>query len=395
MTISCNAELFDGNSTTPQNGYMRLSDEGIALTGQDCIHYQWSFSEIDSLQNTATGYCCILNQRSSSGNQLQLFFTDDTVYQELQRQINQRKTFVIRFFQKIWALKLWQITLVILLTLVSFFCLFFLLLHRAYTITPVSYDTHLGSKVDSSLAQIYQRCESPAIDTFLEKAMKQLSRPDDRFSHRVIVLNDPAQNAISIPGGTIYLFRGLLDSSRGPDEILGVLSHEISHAEERHSVRQILQSLGLYYMTSLFIGIALEGFDFLEGLEQTLEMSSILFTLRYSRQFEREADSLGILRLHSVNLRVGPLDSLLTRITPPPRGRDRILNLLSTHPLQKERSERFAKARSRETFAPDTVFNLERENWDTIKKCCNDSIPQKPLWKKLIRTRGQRKPDSD
>lgn len=89
---------------------------------------------------------------------------------------------------------------------------------------------------------MYERCESPAIDTFLAKAMRQLSKPEDRFKHRVIVLNDPTENAISIPGGTIYLFRGLLDSSRGPGEILGVLSHEISHAEERHSVRQVLQS---------------------------------------------------------------------------------------------------------------------------------------------------------
>lgn len=395
MSLTCIAELFDGNCTTPQNGTMRLSAEGIALSGTDHIHYQWKFSEIDSMQNTATGYCCILKQRSASGNQLQLFFTDEIIYQELQRQTQRRKSAPVRLFHKIWALKLWQITLVILFTLVCFFYLFFLLLHRAYTITPVSYDTHLGSKIDSSLAQIYQRCESPAIDTFLEKAMRQLSKPDDRFRHRVIVLDDPTQNAISIPGGTIYLFRGLLDSSNGPDEILGVLSHEISHAEERHSVRQILQSLGLYYMSSLFIGIAIEGFDFLDGLEQTLEMSSILFTLRYSRQFEREADSLGILRLHSANLRVGPLDSLLTRITPPPRGRDRIFNLLSTHPLQKERSERFAKARSLETFAPDTVFNVERKNWDTIKKCCYDSIPQKPLWKKLIRSRSKRKADSD
>jgi predicted Zn-dependent protease len=214
--------------------------------------------------------------------------------------------------------------------------------------------------------------------------MHQLSKPDDRFIHRVIVLNDPTENAISIPGGTIYLFRGLLDSSKGPDEILGVLSHEICHAEERHSVRQIIQSLGIYYMSSLAIGIAIDGFDFLEGLEQTLEMSSLLFTLRYSRQFEREADSLAILRLHNAHLRVGPLDSLLTRLTPPPSWRDRLLILLSTHPMQKERSERFTRARNNETFSPDTIFDVERANWVMIKKCCTDSMPSKPFWKKLI-----------
>jgi Zn-dependent protease with chaperone function len=326
---------------------------------------------------------------------LQLFFTDLTTCQEIQRQIQSKKSAITRLFHKVWSLKLWQITLVIFLVLILFFYAFFYLLLRAYYVTPTAYDTYLGNKIDSTLAKVYTRCESPQIDTFLQKAMHRLSNPDDRFLHRVIVLNDPTENAISIPGGTIYLFRGLIDSSKGPDEILGVLSHEISHAEERHSVRQIIQSLGIYYMSSLAIGIAIDGFDFLEGLEQTLEMSSLLFTLRYSRQFEREADSLGILRLHSVHLRVGPLDSLLTRLTPPPSWRDRILTLISTHPMQKERSERFTRARNNETFSLDTVFNSERENWDVIKKCCNDSMPTKPFWKKLIPSGAKRVPDPD
>jgi predicted Zn-dependent protease len=217
--------------------------------------------------------------------------------------------------------------------------------------------------------------------------MARLTFPTDRFPHRVIVLNDTMENAFALPGGTIYLFRGLLEKSPTPDAVLGVLSHEIAHVECRHTVRQIIQNMSVGYLTTLVIGMAIDGFDQLEGLESTLEMSSVLFMLRYSRTFEREADSLAILRMHRAGLRVGSLDSLLTRLSPPPRKRDRLLTWLSTHPLNEERSRRFQAARAQETFAQDTVFAVERENWQKIRKGCPPPRDTRPLWKKVIRRR--------
>jgi Zn-dependent protease with chaperone function len=380
-------ELFDGSSTNAVIVQVELKDEGISFIfpdGAACHHH---FSAIKHINETASGYSLTLKQNQSlQSPDQQLHFADTNLYASLLEGINSSKSihYHHRIAFRFRRLKLWQIAVFTITALTIFLSVFFTLLQHAYNITPSSYDTYLGTKIDSTMAHVYTRCGSPQMDIFLSKAMERLSRPDDRFSHKVIVINDPTRNAVSIPGGTIYLFRGLLDSSRSPDEILGVLSHEISHAERRHSVRQIIQSMGIYYMSTLSIGIAIDGFDFLQGLENALEMSSLLFTLRYSRQFEREADSLGIERLHRANLQVGPLDSILTRLTPPPRWRDRILTIFSTHPMQQERSARIAEARKNETFSPDTFFTVERAQWATIKRCCTDSMPAKPFWKKLI-----------
>jgi Zn-dependent protease with chaperone function len=392
--LHCTGELLDGSSTDAIEVQVEVNDEGLSLIfpdGEICHH---QFSEFNHINETANGYSLTFRQNPlQQGPNQQLHFIDSHLYSTLLDIINLSKSPHIhhRIANHFRRLKLWQIALFTISTLIIFLSAFFSLLQHAYNITPSAYDTYLGNKIDSTFSHVYTRCESQQMDTFLSKAMERLSQPDDRFPHRVIVINDPTQNALSLPGGTIYLFRGLLDSSKSPDEILGILGHEISHAEHRHSVRQIIQSMGIYYMSTLSIGIAMDGFDFLQGLENTLEMSSLLFTLRYSRQFEREADSLGIERLHRANLQVGPLDSILTRLTPPPRWRDRILAIFSTHPMQQERSSRIAEARKKETFSPDTFFIVERSQWDMIKKCCTDSMPSKPFWKKLISRKKNKK----
>jgi Zn-dependent protease with chaperone function len=380
-------ELLDGTSTTAVPVTIELTEEGLSLLFSDGKTQIWPYQHICDIQQTANGFSCLRNQDSSVSDYVkhQICFTDESLFREIQKRSLATKPVLQKAYKQFWTLSVWKILLVTIILLGSFFYLFSRVLLKVYLITPCSYDIHLGNNIDSTITHVFEQCKSPELDTFLQKALKQLSQPDDKFPHRVIVLNDSTKNAISIPGGTIYLFRGLLESSSGPDEILGVLGHEISHAEKRHSVRQIFQSMGVYYMSKLFIGVAVDGFDMMQGLEETLEMSSILFTLRYSRDFEREADSLSIERLHKARLKVGPLDSLLTRITPAPRYRDRLFAIFSTHPLPKERSERFSAARQHEIFEPDTLFNIERKKWDEIKKCCSQKAAPKPFWKKILR----------
>lgn len=380
-------ELLDGTGTSAFPVTIEVTEEGLSLLFSDGETRLWPYQKICDIKQTANGFSCSFNHDSNAPDHIkhQLCFTDQSLFQELQNRTFATKPALQKVYKKFWTLSLWKIFLITVILIGSFFFLFSLVLLKAYLITPCSYDIHLGNNIDSTMSHLYDQCKTEELDTFLQKAVIQLSQPDDKFSHQVIVINDPTKNAISIPGGIIYLYRGLLESSSSPDEILGVLGHEISHAEKRHSVRQIIQSMGVYYMSKLFIGIAIDGFDMLQGLEEALEMSSVLFTLRYSRDFEREADSLCIERLHKARLKVGALDSLLTRITPPPRYRDRILAIFSTHPLQKERSERFNAARQYETFESDTVFNIERKRWDEIKKGCSQMPPPKPFWKKILK----------
>jgi Zn-dependent protease with chaperone function len=382
----CNGEIFDGASTTPVNVVLELDNTALIIRDVDGCEEKVPLLSVLRPEKTGTGFRC--GFRDPLGNiehARTICFSDSSFFDKLDQAILLNSPASHRaaaIFGKIGIVKLLLVSIVVLAV---FFAVFYSLLIRAYLLAPVSYDVHLGQKVDSTISRFAQSCSSPSLDTFFVKALGRLTLPGDRFPHRVIVLNDSTQNAISIPGGTIYLFRGLLEKSNSPDEVLGVLSHELAHCEKRHVVRQIIQSMGISYMITLTAGIMIDGFDLLDGIERTFEMSSIFFTLRYSRSFERDADSLAIERLHYAGLTVGPLDTLLNRISPPSRLRDRLLVFFSTHPDMAERSKIFSTARNKETGNKDTVFCKEREIWNTLKKTCPTPRDSIPLWKKVLK----------
>jgi beta-barrel assembly-enhancing protease len=383
--MKCNAEHFNGLSTIPRQVSLELMHEYLLVKDMD-IEFRYSYSQIVRPDKIPGAFRCSLSNNADPAEPVHsVQFTDPEFFKALDTFILKASPFHARIGASFWGLGLFRLLILTILILAGFIGLFYYLLLRAYLLAPVSYDTHLGERFHATWSNFIEPCSSPQLDTFFTKALATLSLPDDRFTHKVIILNDTTQNAIALPGGTIYVFKGLIEQSSSPDELLGVLSHEIAHSEKRHTVRQIIQSTGVTYIITLSIGMAIDGADLLDGLEKTLEMSSVLFMLRYSRGFEREADSLAINRLHHADLRVGPLDTLLNRLTPKPRLRDRFFSILSTHPLTQERSVRFVDARSKETFPQDTVFVTERLQWNTIKRSCPAPKDSTPLWKKLLR----------
>jgi Zn-dependent protease with chaperone function len=382
-------ELYDGRSTTPIAVVLSLTPEGLAVRRPDGISTIVRYNEIRNLEKAGDTFRCSIAAASTAGDKPAdvLHFSQVELYRELAIRIAGFRPPLQRVFAKIGSFKIWQVFLIVIVSLALFIALLYALVLQAYRVTPVSYDEYLGRKIDSTWSTLYEPCTTPPIDSFISQGMRRLTLPTDRFPHRVIVLNDSMENAFALPGGTIYLFRGMIEKSPTPDAVLGVLSHEIAHIERRHTVRQIIQNLSVGYLVKLVVGMAIDGFDQLQGLESTLEMSSVLFMLRYSRTFEREADSLAIVRMHTAGLRVGPLDTLLTRLSPKPRKRDRLFAWLSTHPLNEERSRRFQAARKQETFPQDTVFASVRENWKQIRKGCTPPRDTRPLWKKVVRRR--------
>ena len=94
-------------------------------------------------------------------------------------------------------------------------------------------------------------------------------------------------NAFAVPGGQVFIFSGLLKSAKRPEELAGVLAHEIAHVTRRHSLRNIISSAGLWLTLSTLFGNS-------EGLAAILtDGSKFLLNQKFSRDFEREADDTG------------------------------------------------------------------------------------------------------
>jgi predicted Zn-dependent protease len=100
---------------------------------------------------------------------------------------------------------------------------------------------------------------------------------------RVVVLDHPLVNAFALPGGYVYLFRGLIQKARSPDELAGVLAHEIGHVKLRHGLRSVIQAGGLGLLLGTVFG------DFAGGTAVILASRSLMQSA-FSRDAEREAD---------------------------------------------------------------------------------------------------------
>src|SRR6185369_1376809 len=100
----------------------------------------------------------------------------------------------------------------------------------------------------------------------------------------------PALNAFAVPGGYIFVFSGLLARAANDDELAGVLAHEIGHVSGHHIVRQ--QRDGQIWNYAALLGVLLSAVNPVLGAAGVAAAQTA--QLKYSRDFEQEADFLGL-----------------------------------------------------------------------------------------------------
>ncbi|GAA3941605.1 M48 family metalloprotease [Hymenobacter algoricola] len=103
-----------------------------------------------------------------------------------------------------------------------------------------------------------------------------------------IIKDDATLNAFASPGGHIYVFSGLIKYLDHEDQLAGVLAHEIAHADRRHTSRQLQQQYGIGVLLSLLLG---------ENPNQLAQIAAGLGQLKFSRDFEKEADTYSVIYL--------------------------------------------------------------------------------------------------
>src|SRR5438046_1252248 len=112
-------------------------------------------------------------------------------------------------------------------------------------------------------------------------------------SVQIAVLATPVPNAFALPGGKIYLLNGLLARAQNPDEIAGVLAHELGHLKHRDSTRNLIYNGG----TSFLIGLL---FGDVTGSSALLFASRTMFEVSYTRDAEAAADRFSIDVMHKL-----------------------------------------------------------------------------------------------
>jgi Zn-dependent protease with chaperone function len=162
-------------------------------------------------------------------------------------------------------------------------------------------------------------------------------------------------NAIALPGGRIYVFEGLIDKSESPDELAGVLAHEIGHVARRDGTRSVLQAGGLSFLFGMLLG------DFVGGGAVVFVAKTVLQS-RYSRAVETAADAYSVDLMIRVAGDPHALAVILKRIAGEANGWSK---LLLDHPETKQRVAAIEQA-PRGTPQP----LLDSAQWAALKGIC-------------------------
>jgi Zn-dependent protease with chaperone function len=149
-------------------------------------------------------------------------------------------------------------------------------------------------------------------------------RPNLPYTFKVLDSKDV--NAFAIPGGFIYIDKGLIDLMPSDDELAGVIGHEVGHIVKRHTVKEMEKGSGL----SLVLLLLLQG---RYGMLQAATMEAIM--AGHSRDDEREADYLGF--KHSTDAGYSPYSMLMGLEKLSLLDQKYPVDLFSDHPEGKER----------------------------------------------------------
>jgi Zn-dependent protease with chaperone function len=172
------------------------------------------------------------------------------------------------------------------------------------------------------------------------------------------VLATPVPNAFALPGGKVYVFDGLLAKAENPDEIAGILAHELGHLRHRDAMRNLIYNGG----TSFLIGLL---FGDITGSGALIFASRSLVTASYSREAEQNADSFAIEMMTKLGRSPEPMGQLLLRVTG--KQADNSLSILSSHPMTEDRLARMAN----EDRPPSGPALLTADEWTALKSICH------------------------
>ncbi len=134
--------------------------------------------------------------------------------------------------------------------------------------------------------------DDPALAEYIASLGRKLveSLGPQEFDYRFFVVESPILNAFAVPGGYVFLFTGLIARANTEDEIAGVLGHEIGHVHAHHIVR--LQQAGSIWTAASLLGMLLAAIN--PVLAAGAIAAAQTAQLKYSRDFEQEADYLGL-----------------------------------------------------------------------------------------------------
>ena len=233
---------------------------------------------------------------------------------------------------------------------------------RLAPLVPKPIERRIGDASEVQVKTIFGRstCGDPAGQAAFSKLVNRLrdaaGLDDDSMTAGVLPSSVP--NAFALPGGKVYVLKALIDKAESPDELAGILAHELGHLKHHDNMRGLIYNGG----TSFLIGLL---FGDVTGSSAVIFASRSVVEASYSREAETNADTFAIDIMHALGRSPKPAAELMFRITGK-EGDSGFANILASHPLTEDRLARMTKE-DRPASGPPLLTDTE---WQALKEIC-------------------------
>ena len=362
--------LFDGRSSQKHLVDVELTPQAIILKAPGDKPIRWAYPQLRWAADTSPFHI----EHCAEGDEgLETLVVDDPDFYRSVLEIAP-KSFSSRENESKFNWKLYSVGILVLIfsayvfikTVPSF------LADQMVEKIPIEWEVTVGQSILKMLP-VAQKPDPEVLKVLQDTVdfLKQ-SLPGNPYDLKVYILPVEQVNALALPGGPIVIFEGLIDKAESPEELAGVLAHEIQHILLRHSTRGILRNLAKSMLVTLFLG------DVNSVMEGIVQLAGQLETLGLSREMEAEADQKGMELILAANIDPHGMIRIFKKLMQEdfsqkklPKGKpvseeNDISSYFSTHPSSQNRLARLEKQiRSHENRIWTPLFpNLD---WNEIK----------------------------
>jgi Zn-dependent protease with chaperone function len=235
------------------------------------------------------------------------------------------------------------------------------------SLVPIAWEAPVGESTIALINRLFADgrplCEGKAGVAALNKVTRKLTATlDTPYDIRVDVADSDMINALAVPGGRVIVFRGLIDKATAPDEMAGVLAHEMAHVQNRHPTLGMVNTVGWSALLSVFTGGASL------SSEAIARLAGHLATSAYTRDLETEADNGAVATLKASGIGSDGLTRFFASVRKMEDKGGHLPEYLSTHP---DTAARIAEIERMGSHA--TAPALSTADWQALRSICRKS----------------------
>lgn len=199
-------------------------------------------------------------------------------------------------------------------------------------------EVQMGQEYSAQIAQQLPLIQDPEVVRYINvlgDSIAHLTKRSDLDWHFYVV-DSRDVNAFAVPGGYVYVNRGLIERANSMDELAGVLGHEIGHVVKRHTVKQMQQQQGVGIAATL--ACVLTSICQGQAANAAINVGGSALFAKFSRNDEAEADEQGVKNVVAAGISPqGMVTMFQTLIQERQSHPSSVDTWFATHPLEEDR----------------------------------------------------------